>query len=100
MLHVYERDADDDSFARRFISWDRACPDAEAARIVTEIVSATTDASGKVLHLNDDAMQGAIRWMADASTPSVAERARILRDALSSADEAARTAFITSLEAR
>jgi hypothetical protein len=100
MLHVYERDDEDDSFARKFITWDRACPDGEAARIVTEIVSATVDASGKVLHLSDDALQGAIRWMADATTYSVPERARVLRDALSSADESVRAEFIKSLESR
>lgn len=100
MLHAYERDDEDDSFARKFIGWDRACPDGEAARIVTEIVSASVDASGNVLRLSDDAMQGAIRWMADATTPSVAERARTLRDALSAQDEDARAQFIEMLETR
>jgi hypothetical protein len=100
LLHAYERDDEDDSFARKFISWDRACPDGEAARIVTEIISAGVDASGNVIRLSDDAMQGAIRWMADATTHSVAERARILRDALSAQDEDARADFIKLLETR
>jgi hypothetical protein len=98
LLHAYEDDDEDDTFARKFISWDLACPDAEAARIVAEIVSAGVDASGRIVRLSDNALKGAIRWMAEAAPHSVAERARILQDAISSPDEAARGRFIAFLE--
>ena len=37
LLAVYGVDEQDDSFCQRFIGWDRACADGEAARVVTEI---------------------------------------------------------------
>jgi hypothetical protein len=98
LLHAYENNDEDDTFARKFISWDRACPDAEAARIVTEVVSASLDGSGRIVRLSDNALQGAIRWMAAAASHSVADRARILGDAISSPDETARRQFIEFLE--
>lgn len=98
LLHAYETDDDDDAFARKFISWDRACPDGEAARIVSEIISVSLDASGNVVRLSDQALQGAIRWMADATAHPVAQRTRILADALSSPDESVRRQFIEFLE--
>lgn len=98
LLHAYEDDDEDDTFSRKFIAWDRACPDAEAARIVTEIVSANLDGSGQIVRLSDDALQGAIRWMAVAESHAVGERARILADAISSSDESARRQFIEWLE--
>ena len=94
MLHAYESDDDDDTFARNFIDWDRACPDGEAARIVSEIISAGTGA----VRLSDDALKGAIRWMAEATDHPVAERARILGEAISSPDETTRRQFIKFLE--
>jgi hypothetical protein len=112
-LHEYEDDDEGDTFSRKFIGWDRACRDAEAARIVTEVVSASLDGSGpstgsgpsratsrdgRIVRLSDNAMRGAIRWMAEATAHPVAERARILGDALSSPDETARRRFIEFLE--
>ena len=94
LLNVYESEADDDAFARKFIGWDRACRDGEAARIVSEIISATPG----LARLSDDELQGAIRWMAEATMHPVAERARILAEALSSVDNAARAQFIEFLE--
>ena len=98
LLHAYENGDDDDTFARKFISWDRACPDGEAARIVSEIISANLDASGNAVRLSDNALQGAIRWMAEATTYPVAERTRILAEAISSRDATARRQFIEFLE--
>lgn len=98
LLYAYESDDDDDAFARKFIGWDRACRDGEAARIVSEIISAGLDASGNVVRLSDDALQGAIRWMAEATAHPVAERARILGEAISSPDETRRRQFIEFLE--
>ena|SRR5688572_2777135 len=97
-LHEYEDDDEGDTFSRKFIGWDRACRDAEAARIVTEVVSASLDGSGRVVKLSEKALKGAIRWMAEATSHSVAERARILGAAISSSDESARRQFIEFLE--
>jgi hypothetical protein len=93
LLSVYETGDRDDSFATRFIGWDRACPDGEAARIVTEIISTTIDRAGRIVHLSDAAVRGAMRWMAEASWLPVADRTAELRDALSPGDEDARAAI-------
>lgn len=87
LLDAYRNAEDDDAFARRFIAWDRACPDPDAARIVTEIISVCMDRSGRVTRLSDDVLQGAIRWMAEATSLTVADRAARLREVLSSGDE-------------
>lgn len=79
LLDAY--DDGDDSFAGRFIAWDRECPDVEAARIVAEILSAG-DAAGRITRMSDQAVQQAIRWMSDQSALTVAERADALRAAL------------------
>ena len=39
LLAVYGSGEDDDAFCSRFIGWDRACTDPDAARIVTETSS-------------------------------------------------------------
>jgi hypothetical protein len=98
LLREYEDDDEGDTFSRKFIEWDRACRDAEAARIVTEVISATVDGSRRVVRLSDNALQGAIRWMAEAASHPVAERARILGAAISSPDDSARRQFIEFLE--
>ena len=90
LLAAYGDDDDErEDFARRFIAWDRACPDAEAARIVTEIISTCNDDSGRIRRLSDEVLQAAVRWMADARLGSVPDRADTLRGILSSGDEAA-----------
>jgi hypothetical protein len=81
LLGVYGSGEEDDPFCRQFIAWDRACPDGEAARIVTEILSAG-DATGRIRKYGDDVIRGAIRWMSDLASVPVAERARVLRDRL------------------
>jgi hypothetical protein len=98
LLDVYEGGDQDEAFSGKFIGWDRACPDGDAARIVTEVISMNVDASGQTVRLSDQVVKGAIRWMAEATSYSVADRARILREALSSTDERARTSFIEFLE--
>jgi hypothetical protein len=97
LLYVYGDDDQNDAFSRRFIAWDRACRDADAARIVTEIISSEIAGPG-IVRLSDEALKGAIRWMAEATSHSVADRARILKNAISSHDEAARRQFIEFLE--
>jgi hypothetical protein len=97
LLLAYGDDEEDESFARRFIAWDRACPDLEAARIVSEILSAG-DESGRIIRLSDGAIRGAIRWMGELESPGVGERARSLRDGLVSTDTSAVAAFVDLLE--
>jgi len=87
LLAVYGSGEENDPFCSRFITWDRECPDGEAARIVTEILSAG-DAAGRITKHNEDVIRGAIRWMSDSTSLSVAERARVLRDGLNASDDA------------
>jgi hypothetical protein len=82
LLAVYASDGQAEAFCSRFIEMDRACPDGEAARIVAEILSAVVG-PGQTTCLGDDAVRGAIRWMSDVTTLSVAERAQLLRESLS-----------------
>jgi hypothetical protein len=96
LLAVYEADGENDAFCRRFIEWDRACPDGEAARIVAEILSAG-DASGHITRYGDDAVRGAIRWMSGLTSLPVAERAQVLRARLSASDAAAVATFVDFL---
>lgn len=97
-LAVYDADGEDDAFCHRFIAWDRASSNGEAARIVTEILSAG-DGSGRITRVSDAAVKGAIRWMSEATWLSVPERAQLLRARLTAADERAVVAFVTLLEA-
>ena len=52
LLDAYGVDGQDEAFALRFIEWDRACADADAARIVTEIVSASAGEAGRPVRLS------------------------------------------------
>jgi hypothetical protein len=98
LLAVYGSGEEDDAFCSRFIAWDRACRDGEAARIVTEILSAG-DASGRIAKYSEDAVRGAIRWMSDVTWVPVWERARLLKNRLTGAGEPAVGAFIEFLAA-
>ena len=73
-----------DVFAATFIGWDRECSDAEAARIVTELLAVFVDEKGALVRLSDDAVRGAVRWMARSAALSSTERAGALRTLLSS----------------
>jgi hypothetical protein len=99
MLAAYGDEADEEQFARRFIEWDRACADAEAARIVTEILAVQCDEQGRIVRFDDRAVEGAIRWMAEAAGLTVTERAATLRERLSTARAPASAAFIERLRA-
>lgn len=96
LLAVYGSGEEDDGFCSRFIAWDRACPDAEAARIVTEILSAC-DATGRIARYDEDTVRGAIRWMSSVASLPVAERARLLRDGLTAADDSLAAGFVAFL---
>jgi hypothetical protein len=92
LLAVYGSGEDDDAFCAWFIAWDRACTDPDAARIITEILSAG-DATGRITRLSDDAVRGAIGWMSELTSLPVAERAFALRARLTAADDAAVAGF-------
>lgn len=74
---------DPDAFAVAFIEWDRECADAEAARIVTELLALFVDGDGRVVRLTDDAVRGAVNWIAQPGAYARLERATVLRDLLS-----------------
>ncbi len=93
MFGVDERD---DAFCRRFIGWDRACPDPEAARIVTEVLSASDDA-GQIVCVGEEVVRGAIRWMSEVAWLSVAERANLLRDGVTAPEGAVAADFVAFL---
>ena len=95
LLAVYS--GDDDEFAQRFIAWDRACPDGEAARIVAEILSAG-DSHGGIARLSDQAVQGAIQWMSEALPAERAERAHSLRQRIALAERGGLGALVSFLE--
>ena len=95
-LAVYGSGEEDEAFCSRFIAWDRACLDADAARIVAEILSAG-NAAGEITRFSDDAVRGAIRWMSELTSLSVAERAFALRARLTRSDDAAAAGFVEFL---
>jgi len=101
LLAVYGSGEENDPFCSRFITWDRECPDSEAARIVTEILSAG-DPAGRIPKYGEDVIRGAIRWMSDPTSLPVAERARVLRDGLNASDDAGAgfVQFLASLHNR
>ena len=84
LLAAYGDDEARDDFASRFIAWDRACPGADAARIVAEIMCVCVDDSGRVRRLDDEVILGAIRWLADSKSSTLPVRARTLQDVLAS----------------
>ncbi len=75
---------DPDAFAAAFIEWDRESADAEAARIATELLALFVDGDGRVVRLTDDAVRGAVNWLAQPGAQARLERATVLRDLLSS----------------
>ena len=84
LLAAYGDDEARDDFASRFIAWDRACPGAEAARIVAEIMCVCVDDSGRVRRLEDEVVLGAVGWLAESRSSMLAVRARTLQDVLAS----------------
>jgi hypothetical protein len=97
-LAVYGDDGDDEAFCGRFIAWDRASPDGEAARIVAEILSAG-DSDGRISRFSDAAVKGAIRWMSDVTSLPVSQRARCLSEGLHSVDGEVLASFVEFLAA-
>jgi hypothetical protein len=81
MLHAYGDGESEEAFASRFIEWDRACPHGEAARIVSEVLSDLMDDTGNVRRVSDDAVRGAIRWVAEGDG-TLSERVALLQNGL------------------
>jgi len=79
LLATYGPCGTEDAFAQEFIQWDDACSDGDAARIVTEVISQLVDGNGQLVRLTDEAVRGAIRWLADAPNLERADRAAALR---------------------
>jgi hypothetical protein len=96
LLAVYGSGEEDDAFCSRFIAWDRACRDGDAARIVTEILSAG-NAAGQITRFSENAVRGAIRWMSELTSLPVAERALALQTRLTRSDDAAVAGFVEFL---
>lgn len=67
-----------DAFAEAFISWDRACGDSDAARIVTEAISLLVDDRGRLIRLTPEAVRGAIAWIAASAGDVRTERVQAL----------------------
>ena len=93
-----EYDDPGEHFVRRFIAWDQACADGEAARIVTEILAVALDDNGRVRRISDPAVQGAIRWMAETRSVPLTVRAAMLEARLCSVDTEGRGHFVRWLE--
>lgn len=79
LLATYGAGDTEDLFAQQFIAWDDACQDGEAARIVTEVISQVIDSNGRLIRLTDDAVHGAIRWLAECTGIDRDERVAALR---------------------
>lgn len=67
-----------EAFAAMFIAWDDACGDGDAARIVTEVISQVSDGNGRLIRLTDEAVRGAITWIADSHGSERVHRATAL----------------------
>lgn len=83
VLAAYATDGDADAFAAAFLAWDRAAADADAARVVSEVLSTLVGPDGRVVRLTDQAIRGAIAWMAAAPPGTRDERAAALQGILS-----------------
>ena len=90
LLATYGPGGTEDAFAQEFIQWDDACNDADAARIVTEVISQLVDRKGQLVRLTDEAVRGAIRWLAEAPSLERADRVAALRDILAEVPDLAR----------
>jgi hypothetical protein len=92
LLATYGAGGTQEAFAQRFLGWDDACPDGDAARIVTEVLSQVVGADGRLIRLTDDAVHGAIRWLADGGGLDGdfdrSERIATLRSALAELQQA------------
>jgi hypothetical protein len=70
LLAVYGGTAPE-AFAAAFIAWDRACGHADAARIASELLSVHADASGTLIRVSDQVIQGAIEATAAADAGAI-----------------------------
>ncbi len=82
LLTTYGPAGSEDEFAQRFIVWDDACGDGEAARITTEILSQLYDAEGNLVRLTDETVRAAIDWVAAGNEREREDRIAVLRSTL------------------
>lgn len=78
LLDTYGEPGAPDAFAEAFISWDCACGDSDAARIVTEVLSTLVDERGRLVRLTPQAIKGAIAWIAISAGDARTERIQAL----------------------
>ena len=85
LLAVYAPPETRDQFAQTYMQWDRACGDAEAARIVAELLAVLVDGQGAMIRFNSAAIMAAIEFVARGSSDEQVARAQLLRTILSEA---------------
>jgi len=74
-----------EEFIRNYLAWDHASGDAEAARIVAEILPLLVDGEGAIVRLTDEAIHGAIDWLSNRGAVPLTERAFLLHSILQEA---------------
>ena len=99
LLATYGDTHGETRFAETFIAFDRACPDVNAALVLTEVLATFEDESGALVRLSDQAIQGALRFLTEAVSVSPTTRAYTLRTWCRVRDTAAIKRVRTRLEA-
>ncbi len=99
LLAAYGDNDEIHAFAETFIAWDRTGPSVEAARVVAELLASFQDESGALVRLSDDAVRGALRLMAEASSVAPDARVRAMRTFFAATDTASIAAVSARLEA-
>ena len=99
LLSAYGDHDEIHAFAETFIAWDRTGPSVEAARVVAELLASFQDESGALVRLSDDAVRGALRLMAEASSVAPDARVRAMRTFFAATDTASIAAVSARLEA-
>ena len=99
LLLAYGDNDEIHAFAETFIAWDRTGPSVEAARVVAELLASFQDESGALVRLSDDAVRGALRLMAEASSVAPDARVRAMRTFFAATDTASIAAVSARLEA-
>ena len=99
LLAAYGDNDEIHAFAEVFIAWDRTGPSVEAARVVAELLASFQDESGALVRLSDDAVRGALRLMAEASSVAPDARVRAMRTFFAATDTASIAAVSARLEA-
>jgi hypothetical protein len=79
---------DDIIVAQKLVNWDRIYADPDAVRSAIRALADVKDAAGNVIRLSDEAVEGAVKFVAKAGSEiPTAERERLLRRILESPAE-------------